>query len=160
VVKVHLCGASHSKDNQKGQDGGIFIICKSCPPQVWWRTPLIPALSRKRQADFWVRGQPGLQSEFQDSQSYTEKPCLEKKQTNKKLNFSETAASKLESRRWNANSFEDRKWKQTQACHISRINWKGRDNCSLGLHKELPWVSIRNCRGLLTCRTVEHQLRF
>jgi hypothetical protein len=30
----------------------------------WWRTPLIPALGRQRQADFWVRGQPGLQSEF------------------------------------------------------------------------------------------------
>jgi hypothetical protein len=30
------------------------------------------------QADFWVQGQPGLQSEFQDSQGYTEKPCLEK----------------------------------------------------------------------------------
>jgi hypothetical protein len=44
----------------------------------WWRTPLIPALGRQRQADFWVRGQPGLQSEFQDSQGYTEKPCLEK----------------------------------------------------------------------------------
>jgi hypothetical protein len=35
------------------------------------------------------RGQPGLQSEFQDIQDYTEKPCLEKqkqknpKQTNK-----------------------------------------------------------------------------
>jgi hypothetical protein len=29
------------------------------------------------------RGQPGLQSELQDSQGYTEKPCL-KKQTNKK----------------------------------------------------------------------------
>jgi hypothetical protein len=26
----------------------------------------------------WVRGQPGLQSEFQDSQGYTEKHCLEK----------------------------------------------------------------------------------
>jgi hypothetical protein len=25
-----------------------------------------------------VRGQPGLQSEFQDSQGYTEKPCLRK----------------------------------------------------------------------------------
>jgi hypothetical protein len=25
----------------------------------------------------------GLQSEFQDSQGYTEKPCLRKKQTNK-----------------------------------------------------------------------------
>jgi hypothetical protein len=37
------------------------------------------------QADFWVWGQPGLQSEFQDSQGYTEKPCLKKhkKQTNK-----------------------------------------------------------------------------
>jgi hypothetical protein len=29
------------------------------------------------------RGQPGLQSEFQGSQGYTEKPCLENKQTNK-----------------------------------------------------------------------------
>jgi hypothetical protein len=28
--------------------------------------------------DFLVRGQPGLQNEFQDSQGYTEKPCLEK----------------------------------------------------------------------------------
>jgi hypothetical protein len=48
--------------------------------QAWWRTPLISALGRQRQADFWVRGQPGLQSEFQDSQGYIEKPCLEKKQ--------------------------------------------------------------------------------
>jgi hypothetical protein len=31
--------------------------------------PLIPALGRQRQADLWVRGQPG----------YTEKPCLKKK---------------------------------------------------------------------------------
>jgi hypothetical protein len=38
----------------------------------------IPALRRQRQVDFWVQGQPGLQSEFQDSQGYTEKPCLEK----------------------------------------------------------------------------------
>jgi hypothetical protein len=33
------------------------------------------------QADFWVPGQPGLQSEFQDSQGYTEKPCLKKQKT-------------------------------------------------------------------------------
>ena len=51
--------------------------------RAWWRTPLIPALWRQRQADFWVQGQPGVQSEVQDSQGYTEKPCLEKKQKNK-----------------------------------------------------------------------------
>jgi hypothetical protein len=32
-----------------------------CP--AWWRMPLIPALGRQRQADVWVRGQPGLHRE-------------------------------------------------------------------------------------------------
>jgi hypothetical protein len=32
--------------------------------------------------DFSVQGQPGLQSEFQDSQGYTEKPCLQNQPTN------------------------------------------------------------------------------
>ena len=31
-----------------------------------------------------VRGQPGLQSEFQDSQNYTEKTCRGKKEKKKK----------------------------------------------------------------------------
>jgi hypothetical protein len=31
-------------------------------------------------------GQPGLQSEFQDSQGYTEKPCLEKPKKKEKKN--------------------------------------------------------------------------
>jgi hypothetical protein len=31
-----------------------------------------------------IRGQPGLQSEFQDSQGYTEEPCLKKTTTTKK----------------------------------------------------------------------------
>jgi hypothetical protein len=44
--------------------------------------PLIQGLGRQKQVDFWVWGQPGLLSEFQDSQGYIEKPCLEK-QTNK-----------------------------------------------------------------------------
>jgi hypothetical protein len=39
------------------------------------------ALGRQRQANFWVWGQPGLQSKFQDSQGYTEKPCLKKQKT-------------------------------------------------------------------------------
>ena len=41
--------------------------------------------------DFRVRGQPGLQTEFQDSQGYTEKPCLEnKKNKNQKQTNKET----------------------------------------------------------------------
>jgi hypothetical protein len=52
--------------------------------RVWWCTPLIPAFGRQRKTDFSVRGQPGLQSEFQDSQGYTEKPCLEKPKTKPK----------------------------------------------------------------------------
>jgi hypothetical protein len=46
--------------------------------------PLIPALGRLRQVDFWVRGQPGLQSEFQDSQGYTDKPCPKKQKQKQK----------------------------------------------------------------------------
>jgi hypothetical protein len=45
-------------------------------------------------ASLWVQGQPGLQSEFQDSQGCTEKPCLEKPKGKKKRgvsNLSETA---------------------------------------------------------------------
>ena len=38
----------------------------------------------KTEAVFWVRGQPGLQSEFQDSQGYTKKPCLKTKQNKTK----------------------------------------------------------------------------
>jgi hypothetical protein len=39
-----------------------------------------PSTREAEAGDFWVPGQPGLQSEFQDSQGYTEKPCLEKKE--------------------------------------------------------------------------------
>jgi hypothetical protein len=52
--------------------------------------PLIPVLGRQRQVDFWVQGQPGLQSEFQDSQSYTEKPCLEKTENKNKTTTTTT----------------------------------------------------------------------
>jgi hypothetical protein len=54
----------------------------------WWHTSVIPALGRQRQVTFWVQGQPGLQSEFHDSQGYTEKPCLEKLKQ-KKIFFQE-----------------------------------------------------------------------
>ena len=53
---------------------------------AWWHTPLIPALRMQRQADFWVWGQPGLQSQFQDSQRkpVSKKPKKEKEKKEKK----------------------------------------------------------------------------
>jgi hypothetical protein len=65
----------------------LFLDKRMINAGRWWRMPLNPALGWQRQVDFWVRGQPGLQSEFQDSQGYKEKPGLEKqnkKQTKKK----------------------------------------------------------------------------
>ena len=37
----------------------------------------------KRQADFWVQGQPGLQSDFHNSQGYTGRSCPKKTKQNK-----------------------------------------------------------------------------
>ena len=44
-------------------------------------------LWRQIQVDFWVRGQPGLKSEFHDSQGYTEKPYVEKRKRKKEATF-------------------------------------------------------------------------
>jgi hypothetical protein len=74
--------------------------------QAWWRTPLIPALGRQRQADFWVQDQPGLQNEFQDSQGYTEKPCLkkQKQKQNKNPEWPVLSPGILELHRWSLSS--------------------------------------------------------
>jgi hypothetical protein len=55
---------------------------------------LFPALGRQRQVDLWIRGQPGLQREFQDSQGYTEKPCLKKQNNHKTKNNKQTENQK------------------------------------------------------------------
>lgn len=38
--------------------------------QVWWCTPLVPVLGRRRQEDLWVQGQSGLQSSFRVCRLY------------------------------------------------------------------------------------------
>jgi hypothetical protein len=42
-----------------------------------------PSTREAEAADFWVWGQTGLQSEFQDTQGYIEKHCLKKQKTKK-----------------------------------------------------------------------------
>jgi hypothetical protein len=51
----------------------------------WWRTPLIPALRRQRQADFWVRGQPGLYREILSRKTKKNKTKQKKQTTASKL---------------------------------------------------------------------------
>ena len=59
-------------------------------------TPVIPALGRKRQVGISVQGQPGVQTEFQDSQGYTEKNLSRKNKTTttKKQNKKEKQTNK------------------------------------------------------------------
>ena len=48
------------------------------------RTPLIPALGRQRYSDFWVPGQPGLQSELYDKPGLQRNPVSKKPKYQKK----------------------------------------------------------------------------
>jgi hypothetical protein len=117
----------------------------------WWCMPLIPALGRQRQVDFWVQVQPCLQSEFQDSQGYTEKPCLGKKtktKTNKQTKKPKKEYKKIQlnrCRKWikNCSRWENRNTsnskntlrefyrlktyesyqQQQMHTHISEYNW-------------------------------------
>ena len=80
IRKRALCKISVHESNSYGH----FSLKKNYFAGQWWDMPLIPAFGRQRQADFWIWDQPGLQSEFQDIQGYTEKPCLKKPKKKKK----------------------------------------------------------------------------
>ena len=49
----------------------------------------------QRQADFWVQGQTGLQSKFQDSQGYAAKPRVIKNKTKQNKTNKQTWKSEL-----------------------------------------------------------------
>ena len=61
--------------------------------------PLIEAFGKKSQSDFWVYGQHGLQSEFQDSQDYTEKYCLKNSKTKNQNKIKPKTETKKQSKR-------------------------------------------------------------
>ena len=73
---THIVIPSHQTLNEPRVQFSIMIgavVAHAFNPSTW-------------EADFRVQGQPGLQSVFQDSQGYTEKPCLKKPKPKKKKN--------------------------------------------------------------------------
>ena len=64
----------------------VWTVLRNMASQAWRHTPLIPALG----TDFWVWGQPGLQSEFQDSRAIQRNPILKTKQNKNPLILSFT----------------------------------------------------------------------
>lgn len=62
----------------KLRNSDLSFLKRKNQPRRCWHTALIPALGRQRRV-LWVQGQPTLQREFQDNESYREKPCLTKK---------------------------------------------------------------------------------
>jgi hypothetical protein len=82
-LQVHIYGASvSSKDRAtcwEEKKKAVKTICS----WVWWRTPLIPALGRQRQADFWVWGQPVYKVSSRTARAIQRNPVSKNKQTNK-----------------------------------------------------------------------------
>jgi hypothetical protein len=84
-IEVDMVGDGHTK-------AGMCFTPLECvhlesynEGQAWWHMSLIPALEAAV-VDLWFQGQPGLQSEYQDSQGYTEKLCLQKTPQNNNKN--------------------------------------------------------------------------
>jgi hypothetical protein len=65
---------THFWNHLRKQQLGLAVVVHAFNPSTW----------EAEAGRFLVRGQPGLYSEFQDSQSYTEQPCLEKNKQIKK----------------------------------------------------------------------------
>jgi hypothetical protein len=63
------------------EPGMVTHIFNSCNPSTW----------EAEAGGFLNSRPPGLQSEFQESQGYTEKPCLEKKKPNQNNNNKNSA---------------------------------------------------------------------
>ena len=77
-----------------------------------WRMLLIPARGRQRLAGLWVWGQPGPQSKFQNSQSYAEKPCLEKQKKKFQIEFKHKQATTLGKLEDHADGVSVTKWQK------------------------------------------------
>jgi hypothetical protein len=80
----------------------------------------------KRISEFEVRGQPGLQSEFQDSQGYTEKPCLKTKQ-----NKTKTKTKKPNNKKTNKQKTNSQTNKQTKKLMEESILSQEPDNITV-----------------------------
>jgi hypothetical protein len=89
-------GRKHGKVEERKRKQSNYTLIKMFKiNRQWWRTPLIPALGRHRQAGFCVQGQSGLQSEFQDSQGYIEETLSQKKKEKEKEKIIQQGAGEI-----------------------------------------------------------------
>jgi hypothetical protein len=82
IRKVAKLELSLAWERAQQTEGGVRVASKVGKPQRMVALAFNPS-TREAEAggSLLDQGQPGLQSEFQDSQSYTEKPCLGKPKT-------------------------------------------------------------------------------
>jgi hypothetical protein len=148
---VHACNPQHlgQEDCFEFWTSSSYMArhCLKKQKQVaWWHTPLIPALRRQRQADLWVWGQPGLQSEFHNSQGYTDEILPWNKQANKQTN--KQASKQFFYKRGLVN------WGDFSVPRALLLT------CSLSLSLLLPLpLSLSLCACVCTCKILaDHQL--
>jgi hypothetical protein len=84
-VMAHACNTSTWKTEAGGlksqslnRRNGSAVMSTYCSWMVVWYITSVSALRRQKPINLQVRGQPGLQIEYRDSQGYTEKPSLRK----------------------------------------------------------------------------------
>jgi methionine aminopeptidase len=132
--------------------------------------PLIPAPVRQRQENFRVQVQHGLESQFKDSQGYTEEPFLKKKNKQTKTKNKETKNQKTnkkphENKQTNKQTNKNKnkktpkknpKYKQTKKNELIFlfrvfVFLYEVENCSFNVCEELCWNLDGDCTESIDC---------
>jgi len=94
IIKCKFFLKDFSPDAMQTHTDAFFYFVQKqrhiCYSNAHLRLVVVPVSIREAEAggSLWVQVQPDLQSEFQDSQNYTEKPCLEKQTPTKRFTMS------------------------------------------------------------------------
>jgi hypothetical protein len=102
----------------------------------WWRTPLIPALGRQRQADFWVWSQPAWSTEWVPGQPGLHRETLSR-------------GEKKNRQRSNIQFTKHIVDKHMKRCSISDVIRKVKN---MRQHHTTPRIQIQNKENITCCQ--------